>query len=832
MRILYLKMKEKKTFKLCGYRLGFENDPVPYNLGSGTICNTPKTIVSELRSQRTRCPYRKRDCEANLSETHEGDVNHEEGCDIHIRGDFLTMRNSCRNLLIKVSRSANRFYKAQLKVGKPYCLQANIDEESWLWHVRLGHIGFGAVNLMHKLAKGVPVIKHQDQVCESCMVGKQTKKSFSKKATYRASRLLEMVHGDICGPITPSTQAGNSYILVLIDDCSRYMWSFLLKHKSDAFGVYQRFKNVFEKRTGKEIITFHTDKGGEFTSHDFNRFCDQEGILRMLTAPYAPQQNGIVERRNRTLLEMTRCMMKAKGVPNYFWGEAVRHATYIINRTPMQALVGVTPYEKFYGEKPNLEDLKVFGCVAYERIVSKHLKKLDDRSKPLVYLGKKPSSGSFWLYNSCENKIIISANIYCVMGQKNGEVEQIWNNDATVHDTTVHATVNIVHSPVTVHETPFHVTSPEGDEDEYESDVTPIPVRRSTRNKVLPTRLVDYQLNVHELMLTLDKEPRNYNEAKLNPKWLKAMKTELESIIKNNTWKLVPLPKGFVPIGLKWLFKIKRNVDGSIMKYKARLVAKGYVQQPGIDFDEVFTPVARLETIRLLIALTAGKGWKIHHLDVKTGFLHGELKEEVYVVQPEGFEKPGEEEKVYKLAKSLYGLRQAPRAWNIKLDNTLKEIGTSLDCINKFKKRMTSQFEISNLGELTYYLDLTYSVGVVSRYMQSPRESHARAIKQILRYLKGTTSFGIKYNRSNDMKLVGKSHSSHNVDIDDGRSTTGHVFYLGTSPITWFSQKQTTVALSSCEAEFMAATTAVCQGIWLRELLAEVTGLERQKVII
>ncbi|GJT29987.1 ribonuclease H-like domain, reverse transcriptase, RNA-dependent DNA polymerase [Tanacetum coccineum] len=151
------------------------------------------------------------------------------------------------------------------------------------------------------------------------------------------------------------------------------------------------------------------------------------------------------------------------------------------------------------------------------------------------------------------------------------------------------------------------------------------------------------------------------------------MKTELDSIVKNNTWKLVPLPKGVVPIGLKWLFKIKRNVDGSVMKYKAHLVAKGYVQQLGIDFDEVFTPVVRLETIRVSIALAAEKGWKVHHLDVKTDFLHGELKEEVYVIQPRGFEKLGDEKKVYKLAKSLYDLRQALRAWNIKLDNTLKE---------------------------------------------------------------------------------------------------------------------------------------------------------------
>ncbi|GJR48107.1 uncharacterized mitochondrial protein-like protein [Tanacetum coccineum] len=567
------------------------------------------------------------------------------------------MHNSCVNLLIKVLRSVNRLYKAQLKVGKPYCLQTNIDEESWLWHVRLGHIGFGAVNLMHKLAKGLPVIKHQDQLCESCMVGKQTKKSFSKKATYRASKILEMVHGDICGPITPFTQA-------------------------------------------------------------------------------EPQ-----------------------------------------------------------------------------------------KQQPAKASRKQPETSA-----TCTVAATVSVTVAATVPSQNPQ------------NTTVH-------SPVHLFESLVHVASSEGGEDEYESDDTPIPIRRSTRNKVLLTRLVDYQPNVHELMLSLDKEPRNYNEAKLKPQWLKAMKTELESIVKNNTWKLIPLLKGVIPIGLKLLFKIKRNADGSIMKYKARLVAKGY-----------------------------------DHLDVKTAFMRGKLKEEVYVIQPEGFEKPGEEKKVYKLAKSLYGLRQAPRAWNIKLDNTLKEMGfqqcmqekvvykavtngefiivavyvddlfvtvTSLDCINEFRRRMTSQFEMSDLGELTYYLgikvsqgkdcveikkeryarkilkearmedcyttsypmekdlklskaedepevkatqyqkvvgflryllhthiNLTYSVVVVSRYMKSPRESHARAIKQILCYLKGTTSFGIKYNRRNGMKLVGYSDSSHNVDIDDGRSTTGHVFYV------------------------------------------------------
>ncbi|KAJ9565938.1 hypothetical protein OSB04_001904 [Centaurea solstitialis] len=376
----------------------------------------------------------------------------------------------------------------------------------------------------------------------------------------------------------------------------------------------------------------------------------------------------------------------------------------------------------------------------------------------------------------------------------------------------------------------------------------------------------------------------------------------------------------------------------SISRYKARLVAKGYVQEYGIDFDEVFAPVARLETIRLLIALAAGKGLKIYHLDVKTTFLHGELKEEVYVSQPEGFEKVGEQGKVYKLEKALYGLRQAPRAWNIKLDGILREMGfqrclhesavytkvsrgeyiivavyvddlfvtgTCHEITSQFKSMMSSKFEMSDLGLLTYYLgievsqendcvtikqasydvkilkeagmeeynvaqcpmepglklskaedepeveathyrrvvgclryllhtrpDLAYSVGVVSRYMQSPRESHARAVKQILRYLRGTISFGIRYERCDELKLLGYSDSSHNVDADDGRSTTGHIFFLGKSPISWCSQKQDTVALSSCEAEFMAATSAACQAVWLRELLAEVTGLKKQKVLI
>ncbi|KAJ9552989.1 hypothetical protein OSB04_017034 [Centaurea solstitialis] len=199
-----------------------------------------------------------------------------------------SLRSNIWKVAYEGPRSENRLYKIQLKVGKPHCLHAEIDDESWLWHARLGHINFGAVNMMHKLSNGVPVLKHKDQA--------NHKHTFPKKTNYKSTNILEVLHGDICGPIDPPTPAGNIYILVLVDDFSRYMWSFLLKHKNDAADVIKRFKKSIENRTGKEIKTFHTDRGGEFTSNDFNRFWNEEGVARMLTAPYSPQQNGIVER--------------------------------------------------------------------------------------------------------------------------------------------------------------------------------------------------------------------------------------------------------------------------------------------------------------------------------------------------------------------------------------------------------------------------------------------------------------------------------------------------------------------------------------------------------
>ncbi|GJV33972.1 ribonuclease H-like domain, reverse transcriptase, RNA-dependent DNA polymerase [Tanacetum coccineum] len=276
-------------------------------------------------------------------------------------------------------------------------------------------------------------------------------------------------------------------------------------------------------------------------------------------------------------------------------------------------------------------------------------------------------------------------------------------------------------------------------------------------------------------------------------KWIEAMEIELDSINKNNTWTLTTLPPDQKAIGLKWVYKTKRDAEGKIIKYKARLVAKGYVQEQGIDFDEVFAPVARIETVRLILALAAYHGWQVHHLDVKSAFLHGDLKEEVYVTQPEGFIQQGNSGKVYKLIKALYGLRQAPRAWNMKLDQTLK----SLD----FKK--------CNLEQAVYTRRSKTSTLIVGVYVDdliitgTPRKEIDAFNPNLMQRTEGTSPV-----KAVKQVIRFYSDSSYGINTDQGKGTTGIVFYFGESPITWCTQKQPTVALSSCESEFMAATGA------------------------
>lgn len=419
----------------------------------------------------------------------------------------------------------------------------------------------------------------------------------------------------------------------------------------------------------------------------------------------------------------------------------------------------LTPYESLKGNKPNISHLRVFGCIGYTKVVTPHLEKLDDRSRLLVHFGTEPGSKAYRMLDPMTRKIVVSRDVV-FDGTKGWNWGQNYNEETRVGDFKIkfgefgNHGIEEDDSERTKKEENGEKTSednkkelidqPESDEDveeEEEEEIIPV-LRRSQRQVFTPKYLDDYILLIEEeelLLNLINHEPRNSQEAQEVEEWIKACEEEIQSIVKNGTWELVDLPRGTKAIGLKWVFKLKRNADCSINKYKARLVAKGYVQEYGVDFDEVFAPVANIETIPLLISLVASRGWEIHHLDVKTVFLHGELKETVYVTQPEGFVIKGSEEKVYKLKKALYGLRQALRVWNNKLNQILKELqftkcskepsvyrkevnggllllavyvddlfvtGTSADMIKEFKKEISSKFEMSDLGKLSYYLGI------------------------------------------------------------------------------------------------------------------------------
>ena len=228
----------------------------------------------------------------------------ETGCEVRMKGDMLMLFDRLGGMMLKTTRSKNRLYKVSLQVHEnPECLLIKPSESS-RWHARMGHVNTETMKTMikKKLVTGLPSIDVEKETCRSCLLGKQTRKPFPQATTFRASRPLELVHGDLCGPITPSTPSQKRYVFVLIDDYSRYMWTILIREKSEAFGKFKHFKAVAEQETKEVIKTFRTDRGGEFMSQEFQDYCSKNGIQRHLTAPYSPQQNGVVERRNRTLL--------------------------------------------------------------------------------------------------------------------------------------------------------------------------------------------------------------------------------------------------------------------------------------------------------------------------------------------------------------------------------------------------------------------------------------------------------------------------------------------------------------------------------------------------
>ncbi|KAL4388598.1 hypothetical protein GQ457_09G027370 [Hibiscus cannabinus] len=391
----------------------------------------------------------------------------------------------------------------------------SIADKYSLWHRRLGHFNFSSLKYMSSkgLVKDMPVVCENTTVCEVCQKGKQTKLSFHVNQAWRASEKLQLVHTDLCGPMRISSLNGSIYFLIFIDDFSSWCWVFFLKQKSEVFDVFQRFKANSENQSGKKIKTLRFDNGSEYTSRQFASYLKKLGIHHQLTVVYTPQQNGVSERKNRTVLNMARCLLFEKKIP------------------------------KGFGQR---------------------------LSTPL---NLKFDEDSIW----------------------------DWNKSVIEHSKQI---VNVS-------------SSQEQDETTFEVDID-----SDEEIGVRGTRTWDGIINRCNVAIL---EPTSYQEAAKFVEWKEAMHEEIRMISKNDTWKLVDKPKNKKVIGVKWVYRVKLNSDGSINKHKARLVVKGYSQEFGVDFTETFAPVARFDTIRLLIALAAHKSWEIYQLEVKSAFLNGYL---------------------------------------------------------------------------------------------------------------------------------------------------------------------------------------------------------------
>jgi len=586
--------------------------------------------------------------------------------------------------------SSNRMFPIYASPVLERCFRMTSEDTTHLWHCRYGHLSLKGLEFLAKneLVDGLPNITKSNTVCSDCLVGKQHRNPFPQQSTWRASKKLQLVHADICGPINPISNSGERYLITFIDDMTRRTWVYFLSEKSAALECFKKFKVIAENECGENIECLRTDRGGEFTSKEFEKFCSENGVKRQLTAAYNPQQNGVAERKNRTIMEMVRSILSMKKVPKEFWPEAVNWAVYVQNRSPTIAVKNSTPEEAWSGKKPSVKHFRIFGCLAYAHIPDSQRKKLDDKSSKCVLLGVSEESKAYRLFDPISKKIVISRDVvFDEQGMwnwsKKGKEDQ--SELADLEDNEENSDNEVITEAADT----IHQATPTAESDS-EDNVN----QNRERNRRPPAYLNDHYRDhtstdeendeVQNFVgFTESVDPLTFEEASKHEKWKKAMEQELESIEKNKTWELINPPVGARIIGVKWLFKTKLNEKGEIDKHKARLVAKGYSQEYGIDYTDVFAPVARWDTIRTVLALAAHKGWSVFQLDVKSAFLHGELNEDIYVEQPQGYYKQGGKDKVYKLNKALYGLKQAPRAWYTRIENYFIKEGFE-KCVSEY----------------------------------------------------------------------------------------------------------------------------------------------------
>ena len=873
----------------------------------------------------------------------------------------LTLTSADNKKLAEGIKGANNLYKMQVKVRKMpqnnssdaeppigQTFEVKDANQTWeTWHKRYGHVSYSGLRRLYhdNMVDGFTVDLNSPMPnCVACTEAKQTVEPYGKHHE-RDTEPGELTHIDLWGKYEVTSINGHQYYIVLVDDASRFITVDFLKGKDQAAQIVKNYL-TYLKTQGKNPKAMRTDRGKEFINEVLTSWCNEHGIKQEPTAPFSPPQNGVAERSNRTLVELVRAMIKAQNLPEFLWEPAIKHAAYLRNRSHSKS-VPKTPYEIWNKRKPNVSHLCEFGAPVWVLLQGQNeARKILPKSKRRAYVGYDDGSKSVLYYNAETRNILTSRNFrFLTLNEKETPPEEIEVQPDLLCEgekkggtllTGINKNIKTSDS-----------SKRKRDENE-EGDIDTPP--RKTRGKRVDYKYLNDPFSDEEeddcdllqetfataITIPGGDEPTCLKEAKASPEWEEwehAVKSEMDQLHKMGTWILVKRPTDAIPISNRWVFIKKFNKHGNLLKYKGRLVAKGCSQRPGYDYQETYSPVVRMETIRAILAIAVINGYSIAQMDVKGAYLNGTLKEKVYMLQPEGFEDGTD--RVCQLIKTLYGLKQSGREWNKELDDKLTKhhfirlksdpcayvrrngknvaimtvwvddlliFASSDEMLNGVKTDLCSEWEVTDLGEPAKIVgieitrtqnsikisqqkyiesilkkeemenlnpvstpmdpnvklvpnpdgnkgdrsnsfarllaelqflanatrpDIAYAVNRLAAYTANPSLQHVSMLKRMLRYLAGTKTHGITYSKNHPKRVLDGENLFHGyadaayANTDDYKSTSGYVFQMGGGAITWRSKKQTTIALSSTEAEYVALSEAGREACWLRSLFEE-----------
>nr|GFA05079.1 retrovirus-related Pol polyprotein from transposon TNT 1-94 [Tanacetum cinerariifolium] len=602
-------------------------------------------------------------------------------CDSDLEVAFCQHTCFIRNLdgvdLLTGSRG-NNIYTLSLKdmmASSPICLLSKASKtKSWLWHRCLSHLNFGAINHLARqgLVRGLPKLKFKkDHLCSACAMGKSKKKSYKPKSKDTNQEKLYLLYMDLCGPMRVESVNGKKYIIVIVDDYSRFTWVKFLRSKDEALDFIIRFLKMIQVRLKVSVHRIRTYNGTEFVNQTLREYYEQVGISHETSVARSPQQNGVIKRRNRTLIEAARTMLIYAQASLFLWAETMATACYTQNRSIIRIHHRLTPYELLHNKLPDLLFLHVFGSLCYPTDDSENLGKLQPNADIGIFIGYAPTKKAFPDLQQTLGPTLnemTSATINSGLVQKPSSstpyvlplrndwdllFQPLFDELLTPHQVLILQLLQLL-LQLLMNDPLFGVPIPEVTSAQSSSTVSShtivqsdhqIPEYNSKSTKDHPlnniigrlSRPISTWLQLHEQALfcyydafLTSVETKTYKDALTQSCWIEAMQEELNEFER--------------------------------LEKKARLVAHGYRQEKRIDFEESFALVARLEAIWIFLAYVAHKNMAVYQMDVKTAYLNGNLREEVYVSQPDGFVDQDNPNHVYKLKKALYGLKQAPHA--------------------------------------------------------------------------------------------------------------------------------------------------------------------------